>query len=61
MTGAGLLNPDLRAQLLEIGNAGISAADPAMAIKASIRADDTAVYIGDERLFWDDIDRKSVV
>ncbi len=57
MTGAGLLNPDLRAQLLEIGNAGISAADPAMAIKASIRADDTAVYIGDERLFWDDIDR----
>ncbi len=51
------LDLDLRARLLDIGEAGISAADPATAIKAIIRADDTGVVVGDERLLWNDIDR----
>ena len=61
VAGVKRLNSDLRAQLLKIGKAGISAADPATAIQAAIQVDQTAIHIENDHLLWDDLDRVIVL
>lgn len=56
-TGGRPLDSKLRAQLLEIGRAGIAAVDPAAAVTAIVRADAEALHVGDAALPWDGIDR----
>ena len=56
-TGGRPLDSKLRAQLLEIGRAGIAAVDPAAAVTAIVRADAEALHVGDEALPWAGIDR----
>ena len=59
--GAGSLDSKLRAQLLEIGRAGIAAVDPAAAVQAIVRADAAALHVGDAALPWSEIDRVVVL
>ena len=62
MEGEGFpLSPDLRARLIDIGMAGIAAADPATAINSVVRTDTEAMHFGDEKVAWDGIGRVYII